>query len=151
MAIEYGLDRGAHSSDSSGGRGVEMRKALQQICGAKSEVSLVYRLDEAHQRTGKKAPRADLGLLFADHVPIDRYEDLRLELTELIGVDLNTPYINVLILNGASANLAYSAIAQGELLYTSSDRERKSWEGRIRSEFLRTIYSRSVSARDART
>ena len=123
------------------------RAAIESLFGARDDVSLVYKLDDAHHSGREGAIALDLGLLFAPTIPEERYDEIRLEITGALDVELNTHLVRAIVLNDASANLSYTAVTRGELLFRRGEEERGEFESRIRAEFLRTVYESSVGAR----
>ena len=105
-----------------------LEKTLASIFQAQREIRLVYlfgsRVDDA------QGPLSDydFGILF------DRGKfstQLEAEVAHTVSKALNTNWIDVVPLNRASIELAYSVIFQGELIYESDRSTRVAYEARI--------------------
>ena len=116
-----------------------VEKTLARFFAGRGDVAAAYRFVDAHQIHRRGRWCVDIGVLLHPLVDHIRYEEVRLEIAEVLHVELNTAEVRVLILNDASANLCFDLVRQGEVVYTGSAEIQHEFEGRVQAEFLRSI------------
>ncbi len=126
-------------------------QVIQETLSSRGDLRLVYSLVEAHQAGGNSRLGLDLGLLFLETLTAAQCEDARLQVIESLAVLLNSPGVGAIVLNLASANISYSAISGGELLYCRTDGDRSEFELDVRGQFQRMVYNSSNAAWRARS
>jgi predicted nucleotidyltransferase len=116
-----------------------VEKILARFFAGRGDVAAAYRFIDAHQIHRRRGSYVDIGVLLHPLVDHIRYEEIRLEIAEVLHVELNTAEVRVLILNDASANLCFDLVRQGEAVYSGSAEIQREFEGRIQADFLRSI------------
>ncbi|MFH1279672.1 MAG: hypothetical protein ABIK65_14990 [Candidatus Eisenbacteria bacterium] len=122
----------------------ETLRAIPRIFAERGDVAAVFRLPDALRHPAFPGPRTfDLGVLFHPLVDGSRYEELRIEISEAVAVEVARADIRLVVLNDASPNLAYDLIRRGYPVYVGSEEQVRGFEIRVQTEFLRSVHDRT--------
>lgn len=144
-----GLDRrgsGADNENMNHARPTdrETLRALPRLFAERGDVAAVFRLPDAHRHPAFPGPRTfDLGILFHPLVDGSRYDELRIEITEAVAVEVGRADIRLVVLNDATPNLGYDLIRRGYLVYVGSEEQLRGYEARVRADFFRSVHDRT--------
>jgi predicted nucleotidyltransferase len=107
-------------------------KAVRKVVAEFAEISLVYLFGS--QVTDNVGPLSDIDLgILVDHSVLST--ELQIRLAHEFASALGTDQIDIVLLNRTPVELAFSVIAQGELLYERSLAEKVEYEATVMSRY----------------